>query len=43
MPIWITESDEKHVVDLIAELNIVDENSAASSHPVRTCVCVLEC
>lgn len=36
MPIWITESSEKFVIDLIGDLNSSDDSSAspASSHPV---------
>lgn len=34
MPIWITESSEKVVIDMIADLNTSDGGSGVSSHPV---------
>lgn len=39
MPIWITETEEKFVIDLISDLNTSEDSSAssasaASSHPV---------
>lgn len=34
MPIWITESSEKFVIDMIADLNTSDGGSGVSSHPV---------
>ena len=35
MPIWITESNEKFVIDLIADLNTAEDGAVAiPSHPV---------
>ena len=34
MPIWISEADDKFLVDLIAELNMSEGACAGSSHPV---------
>jgi hypothetical protein len=36
MPIWITESNDKFVIDLIGDLNTSEDSSASavSSHPV---------
>lgn len=38
MPIWITETNEKAVIDLIADLNTSDGDSASNcTHPVSGC------
>ena len=34
MPIWITETNEKFVIDLITDLNTSDDGGIGSSHPV---------
>lgn len=35
MPIWITETNEKFVIDLIADLNTSEEGAVkVSTHPV---------
>lgn len=34
MPIWVTETSEKYVIDLVADLNTSDGASATSTHPV---------
>lgn len=34
MPIWITETDEKSVIDLITDLNTSDDSASYCTHPV---------
>lgn len=34
MPIWISETDDKLVVDLIGDLNMSEGACAATTHPV---------
>lgn len=44
MPIWITETGEKFVIDLIADLNISEDgDGGGATYPVSLTLCVCAC